>query len=206
MKNNEKQQSWNVFSSPYLIFHAFQMLAIFFIKVYVHICTVVNTVCKDLHAYLYTVFNTFYKCWHAYLFNFQHLYKYVHAYLYSFEYFCKYLHAYFYIFNTFTHSYMLIWTVFNNFPNIYMLICHPKVALPIAPGGHLSHQPGKCMISYAHLQMQINGSGWFPLVSNVSVWFQWCCRWFTQLFQHVSLAFKTSYWDLPRSTSRAITR
>ena len=53
MKNNEKQQSWNVFSSPYLIFHAFQMLAIFFIKVYVHICTVVNTVCKDLHAYLY---------------------------------------------------------------------------------------------------------------------------------------------------------
>ena len=115
-----------------------------------------------IHRFICTVFNTFYKCWHAYLYNFQHLYKYVHAYLYSFEYFCKYLHAYFYIFNTFTNSYMLIWTVFNNVPNIYMLICHPKVALPIAPGGHLSHQPGKCMISYAHLQMQINGSGWFP--------------------------------------------
>ena len=89
-----------------------------------------------------------------------------------------------------------------------MLICHPKGVLPVAPGGHLSHQPGKCMISYAHLQMQIqmqsNGSGWFPMVSNASVWFQWCCRWFTQLFQHVSLAFKTSHWDLPRSTSRAI--
>ena len=94
------------------------------------------------------------------------------------------------------------------FARIYMLICHPKGVLPVAPGGHLSHQPGKCMISYAHLQMQIqmqiNGSGWFPMVSNASVWFQWWCRWFTQLFQHVSLAFKTSHWNLPRSTDRAI--
>ena len=104
-------------------------------------------------------------------------YKKIRAYLYSIQYFlqrCTCLFVQLSIVSQIFTCLLVQCSILLT--KIYMFIRHPKGALPVAPGGHLSHQPGKCMISYAHLQMQIqmqiNGSGWFPMVSNASVWFQ----------------------------------